>query len=327
MPRRRDDDDDDDDDDDEKALWDALGRGTAAGRAVFNLYSGDSGGKEYGAFANDFNRLQMRVSDPATRRAPPEVEEAVKKENAIASAARTTHARVRRPTNFTGAPPLTDAEAVRASFEKSKARRPGVRPKALSDLENAARREEAPLPPAPSRRLIGEQGKLRFQRLREFNGRLPEEQPENVADARRAREESAKPKTTRETAETLFSQVALEIEEREVFLAEMRAAGIGARYETGDPRRDRRARADAAQAGRDHTRRGGEGGEGGTRVIVTVVLLVYTLVTVLRLRLRTRFSRTSRASPRRPRRLPWRTSARGSARASARKAARWSPAT
>jgi hypothetical protein len=232
MPRRRDDDDDDDDDDDEKALWDALGRGTAAGRAVFNLYSGDSGGKEYGAFANDFNRLQMRVSDPATRRAPPEVEEAVKKETAIASAARTTHARVRRPTNFTGAPPLTDAEAVRASFEKSKARRPGVRPKALSDLENAARREEAPLPPAPSRRLIGEQGKLRFQRLREFNGRLPEEQPENVADARRAREESAKPKTTRETAETLFSQVALEIEEREVFLAEMRAAGIGARYET-----------------------------------------------------------------------------------------------
>ena len=141
MPRRR---DDDDDDDDEKALWDALGRGTAAGRAVFNLYSGDNGGKEYGAFANDFNRLQMRVSDPATRRAPPEVEEAVKKENAIASAARTTHARVRRPTNFTGAPPLTDAEAVRASFEKSKARRPGVRPKALSDLENAARREEAP---------------------------------------------------------------------------------------------------------------------------------------------------------------------------------------
>ena len=229
MPRRR---DDDDDDDDEKALWDALGRGTAAGRAVFNLYSGDNGGKEYGAFANDFNRLQMRVSDPATRRAPPEVEEAVKKENAIASAARTTHARVRRPTNFTGAPPLTDAEAVRASFEKSKARRPGVRPKALSDLENAARREEAPLPPAPSRRLIGEQGKLRFQRLREFNGRLPEEQPENVADARRARTESAKPRTTRETAETLFSQVAVEIEERETFLAEMRAAGIGARYET-----------------------------------------------------------------------------------------------
>jgi hypothetical protein len=230
MPRRR---DDDDDDDDEKALWDALGRGTAAGRAVFNLYSGDSGGKEYGAFANDFNRLQMRVSDPATRRAPPEVEEAVKKENAIASAARTTHARVRRPTNFTGAPPLTDAEAVRASFEKSKARRPGVRPKALSDLENAARREEAPVPPAPSRRLIGEQGKLRFQRLREFNGRLPEEQPENVADARRARKElDAKPKTTRETAETLFSQVALEIEERETFLEEMRAAGIGARYET-----------------------------------------------------------------------------------------------
>jgi hypothetical protein len=232
MPRRRDDDDDDDDDDDEKALWDALGRGTAAGRAVFNLYSGDSGGKEYGAFANDFNRLQMRVSDPATRRAPPDVEEAVKKETAIASAARTTHARVRRPTNFTGAPPLTDAEAMRASFEKSKARRPGVRPKALSDLENAARREEAPLPPAPSRRLIGEQGKLRFQRLREFSGRLPEEQPENVGDGRSRRKKESREETTRAVAETLFGQIALEIEERDAFLAEMRASGIGGRYET-----------------------------------------------------------------------------------------------
>jgi len=230
MPRR--DDGGCDDDDDEKALWDALGRGTAAGRAVFNLYSGDNGGKQYGAFANDFNRLQMRVSDPATRRAPPDVEEAVKKETAIASAARTTHARVRRPTNFTGAPPLTDAEAMRASFEKSKARRPGVRPKALSDLENAARREEAPLPPAPSRRLIGEQGKLRFQRLREFSGRLPEEQPENVGDGRSRRKKESREETTRAVAETLFGQIAVEIEERDAFLAEMRASGIGGRYET-----------------------------------------------------------------------------------------------
>ena len=230
MPRRRDD-DVSDDDDDEKALWDALGRGTAAGRAVFNLYSGDNGGKQYGAFANDFNRLQMRVSDPATRRAPPEVEEAVKKETAIASAARATHARVRRPTNFTGAPPLTDAEATRASFEKSKARRPGVRPKALSDLENAARREEAPVPPAPARRLICEQGKLRFQRLREFSGRLPEEQPENARDGR-ALVRVKKKETALDVAETLFGQVAREIEERDEFLAEMRAAGIGARYET-----------------------------------------------------------------------------------------------
>ena len=172
------------------------------------------------------------VSDPATRRAPPDVEEALKKETAIASAARTTHARVRRPTNFTGAPPLTDAEATRASFEKSKARRPGVRPKALSDLENAARREEAPLPPAPSRRLIGEQGKLRFQRLREFSGRLPEEQPENVGDGRSRTKKETREQTTRAVAETLFGEIAKEIEERDAFLAEMREAGIGARYET-----------------------------------------------------------------------------------------------
>ena len=35
-----------------------------------------------------------------------------------------------------------------------------------------------------------------------------------------------------DVAETLFGQVAREIEERDEFLAEMRAAGIGARYET-----------------------------------------------------------------------------------------------
>jgi hypothetical protein len=32
--------DDDDDDGDGEAPWDALGRGTAAGKALFNLYNG-----------------------------------------------------------------------------------------------------------------------------------------------------------------------------------------------------------------------------------------------------------------------------------------------
>ena len=39
MPRR-DASYDDDDDDDGEIPWDALGRGTAAGRALFNLYNG-----------------------------------------------------------------------------------------------------------------------------------------------------------------------------------------------------------------------------------------------------------------------------------------------
>jgi len=235
MPRR-----DDDSEDDSGALWDALGRGTAAGRAVFNLYSGDAGGKQYGAFANDFNRLQMRVSDPATRRAPPDVEEALKKRDAIACAARATHALVRRPTNFTGRAPLSEAEALRASFERSKTRRPAVRPRALSDLENAARRNEVQIPPAPTRRLIGEEGKSRFQRLREFNGRLPEEHPASVpagssgrlGDSGRAASTTRGEAPPKQTAEALFDAVAEEIEARESFLRDMRAFGEGARYES-----------------------------------------------------------------------------------------------
>ena len=66
MPRR--DDDGDDDEDDEGTVGCSV---AARRRAVFNLYSGDNGGKQYGAFMNDFNRLQMRVSDPATRHRRP----------------------------------------------------------------------------------------------------------------------------------------------------------------------------------------------------------------------------------------------------------------
>lgn len=226
MPRR-------DADDDAGALWDALGRDTAAGRAVFNLYSGDTSGKQYGAFANDFNRVVMTSSDPASRRAPPSVEQSLKKSDAIAAAARATHLRVRRPGNFKGNAPLTEAQAVKEQFEHAKRNhRPAVRPKLVSELENERRRVEVPFVPAPSRRLIGEEGKLRFQRLREFNGRLPEEQ----AWAKPMRDEP-KPKekkniTAKEQAETLFGQVVREIEEREQFLLEMTSAGRGASYET-----------------------------------------------------------------------------------------------
>ena len=73
----------DDDDDDGEMPWDALGRGTAAGRALFNLYNGDASGKRYGNLSNTYNVQRMKHSDPATRRLPPQVEEAIKKESEI----------------------------------------------------------------------------------------------------------------------------------------------------------------------------------------------------------------------------------------------------
>ena len=227
MPRRE------TDDDDPGALWDALGRGTAAGRVVFNLYSGDTSGRQYGAFATGFNRLKMKTSDPAERRAPPDVEQSLKKQDAIACAARSAHARVRRPGNFTGKEPVTEAQAVDEMFEEAKKNyRPTVRPKAVSELENIARREEKINPPAPSRRLIGEEGKLRLQRLREFNGKLPEEQAWVKPVTKRDEAKTERNMNTKAQAEVLFSQVVAEIEERETFLADMTRAGRGQQYET-----------------------------------------------------------------------------------------------
>jgi hypothetical protein len=40
----------------EKEVWDLLGRGSPAGRALFNVYNGDSAGKSVGRRFSDRNR-------------------------------------------------------------------------------------------------------------------------------------------------------------------------------------------------------------------------------------------------------------------------------
>ena len=222
MPRR-------DDDDDSGAIWDALGRGTAAGRAVFNLYNGDCNGKAYGSFANEFNRRQMACSDPSTRRLAPAVEEALKKDEHLLSSKRLSAAKVRRPRNFKGRPDPTDEEAEALAFAAARRVRPSVRPRAVIDRENA----RAPVdgPPAPTRRLIGEAGKLRFQRLREFNGTLPEENPALRATVSKPNhDERSESEVAR--MERMFDTLAGEIDERETFLDTMRGAGRADEFET-----------------------------------------------------------------------------------------------
>ena len=59
MPRR---------DEDEDTPWDALGRGTPAGRALFNLYNGDAKGKGYGNALNRHNMDRMAYADPGSKR-------------------------------------------------------------------------------------------------------------------------------------------------------------------------------------------------------------------------------------------------------------------
>ena len=175
MPRR-----DDDDDDDAETMWDVLGRGTAAGRAVFNLYApGDVTGKRYGRLMNDYNvaKLQVRhASDPSKRRAPPHVEETLKREARVASSKRANQ-RVNVPTP-TGRRAMTEEEEEAFKFEAAK--RATVCRKTEAEIR-AKMEEDKPWerpPPRPSRRLIGEEGKLRHQRMVEFDGRPPEEEGE-----------------------------------------------------------------------------------------------------------------------------------------------------
>ena len=220
MPRRS----SGDDDDESGAIWDALGRGTAAGRAVFNLYSGDSSGRAYGKFANDFNVEKMATADPKTLRSRPDEEEARKRDEAVMSSRRVRERAVRRPGNFRGRAAPTDDEAEANAFARMREAKFSVRPKAVIDRDVAARFSE-PDAPAPARRLIGEAGKLRFQRQREFNGVLPEENPALRAPPRRPprRDDPAEEARAMERA---FDDVA---EELEAFEERLRTCRGGAR--------------------------------------------------------------------------------------------------
>ena len=71
-----------------------------------------------------------------------------------------------------------------------------------------------------------------MQRLREFNGKLPEEQAWVKPVTKRDEAKTERNVNTKAQAEVLFSQVVSEIEERETFLADMTRAGRGQQYET-----------------------------------------------------------------------------------------------
>lgn len=220
----------DDDDDDDEMPWDALGRGTAAGRALFNLYNGDASGKRYGNLSNNYNVQRMKQSDPSTRRLPPQVEEAIKKEAEVTM--NKTKSRVSVPVP-TGRRHLTEAEETELSFLRAKYATKCRKGEAEIKAEMAADPEHLRPVPAPSRPLMGEAEKTRLQRLREFNGKLPEENQPVIKIKRRGEpEEERVYKNDYEVLEDMFAKVSDEIREREEFLDEMRAAGRGEQHET-----------------------------------------------------------------------------------------------
>ena len=226
MPRR-DASYDDDDDDDGEMPWDALGRGTAAGRALFNLYNGDTTGKRYGNLSNNYNVNRMKHGDPSAKRLPPQLEESLKKDAEIH--ANKVKSRVSVPVP-TGRRHLTEHEETELSFMRAKYATRCRKGESEIKAEMDADPEWARPAPQPSRPLMGDAEKLRLQRLREFNGKLPEEHQAPMT--KKKHQETPQYDNDYAILEDMFGKVTQEIEEREEFLAEMRAAGRGEKHET-----------------------------------------------------------------------------------------------
>ena len=79
----------DDDKDDEQLIWDALGRGSAAGRHLYNLYNGNTDGKRFGNMQSAYNGEVESRKTAEERRLPMEVGDAIKRDAAfLASSAK-----------------------------------------------------------------------------------------------------------------------------------------------------------------------------------------------------------------------------------------------
>ena len=127
---------------------------------------------------------------------------------------------------------MTEAEETELSFLRAKYATKCRKGEAEIKAEMAADPEHMRPAPAPSRPLMGEAEKTRLQRLREFNGKLPEENQPVVKIKRREPEEERVYKNDYEVLEDMFERLTEEIREREEFLDEMRAAGRGEQHET-----------------------------------------------------------------------------------------------
>ena len=223
----------DDDKDDEQLIWDALGRGSAAGRHLYNLYNGNTDGKRFGNMQSAYNGEVESRKTAEERRLPMEVEDAIKRDEAFLRSSTLKRWQVNVPGRFTGSRKPTEDEELRIKFDAQRrtgqARKPEatIRREMRSDPDfNGTSRA-----PKPSKPLLGEAEKHRLQRLREFNGRPPEVVRPQKLSERSTKQAVPRKKSQREQMEEMFQAVVGEIEEREGFLNEMRSLGRGDRYE------------------------------------------------------------------------------------------------
>ena len=156
----------DDDKDDEQLIWDALGRGSAAGRHLYNLYNGNTDGKRFGNMQSAYNGEVESRKTAEERRLPMEVEDAIKRDEAFLRSSTLKRWQVNVPGRFTGSRKPTEDEELRIKFDAQRrtgqARKPEatIRREMRSDPDfNGTARA-----PKPSKPLLGEAEKHRLQR-------------------------------------------------------------------------------------------------------------------------------------------------------------------
>ncbi|XP_024527856.1 uncharacterized protein LOC112345397 [Selaginella moellendorffii] len=183
-------------------VWDAPGRGTAAGRALFRLYNGFAAARQKGEQFSLQNRLAI------LRRLANTSQEAL------------LQPKVRVP-RFRRRPSPEDVPPFPVHGYGGKRKASLIIEKAREEFENIS------LPPPPTKPVLDEKEKQRLQTIFEWHGLLEEGEvlvAPKITPVPRIR------KGSREEKEQLLDLISKEIEEREEFLRDMQKYGKDEEY-------------------------------------------------------------------------------------------------
>ncbi|CAM6090622.1 unnamed protein product [Calypogeia fissa] len=195
--------------------WEAVGRDTEVGRALFALYNGYGVARNRGNKYSDHNRMKImeRISAqglPDLYRIPPDLPKSKK--------------------------PVVKVPRFRKKYVRideipqvllMRGRRKGSQ--ILTQLKEDISQKDQP--PQPKRPVLDEKEKARLQEIFEWSGRDVEDEDEAKSDVPMAPRKPPPPRGSVEEQEMLIEAIAMEIEERKQFLDRMFVLGRGPKYE------------------------------------------------------------------------------------------------
>ncbi|BBN14549.1 hypothetical protein MPTK1_6g12510 [Marchantia polymorpha subsp. ruderalis] len=197
------------------SCWEAVGRGTEVGRALFALYNGYGVARNRGNEFSDRNRLKI-----LQRLANLSLEDICEAENRELPPPKPKKPIVKVPHFRKG--PMTVDDIPQVLLMRGRRKSSQILNKLKEDI---AKRE---LPPMPTKPLLDEKEKQRLQYVFEWSGRDcgSDDEDEPVVPAN-----PPPPRGSVEEQEMLMEEIGHEIEERRVFLDRMYELGRGPKYE------------------------------------------------------------------------------------------------